>query len=140
MEFRHELTVRFDDVDQAGIVYYPRFFHYYHVAFEEFFGALYPGGYSGWIAARRVGFPTVHVEADFHAPLRFGDRVAVGVTVPRVGETSIDFQFRVLPSAAGAGPAARARVTKVCVDMERIEPCPVPGELRDALGRYREAT
>ena len=25
----------FDDVDHAGIVYYPRFFHYFHLAFEE---------------------------------------------------------------------------------------------------------
>ena len=32
--------VRFSDVDNAGIVYYPRFFHYCHVAREEFFTEL----------------------------------------------------------------------------------------------------
>ena len=35
--FSHTFPVRFADVDHAGIVYYPRFFHYFHAAFEEFF-------------------------------------------------------------------------------------------------------
>ena len=37
--FVFALPVRFADVDHAGIVYYPRFFHYFHVAFEELWRA-----------------------------------------------------------------------------------------------------
>src|SRR5262249_13069736 len=33
--FTYATPVRFADVDHAGIVYYPRFFHMFHVAFEE---------------------------------------------------------------------------------------------------------
>ena len=35
--FVFSTPVRFADVDHAGIVYYPRFFHYFHLAFEELF-------------------------------------------------------------------------------------------------------
>ena len=32
--FSTPYTVRFADVDNAGIFYYPRFFHMFHVSFE----------------------------------------------------------------------------------------------------------
>ena len=35
MVFSYKHRVAFDDVDDAGIVYYPRFFHYFHLAFED---------------------------------------------------------------------------------------------------------
>ena len=37
MTFRTSIKVRFSDEDHARIVYYPRFFHFFHVAFEDFF-------------------------------------------------------------------------------------------------------
>jgi 4-hydroxybenzoyl-CoA thioesterase len=37
MAFRSQLKIRFGDIDRAGIVYYPRFLQYFHVALEEFF-------------------------------------------------------------------------------------------------------
>jgi len=37
MAFVSHLKIRFGDIDRAGIVYYPRFLHYFHVALEEFF-------------------------------------------------------------------------------------------------------
>ncbi len=46
MAFRSLLKVRFGDIDHAGIVYYPRFLHYFHVALEEFFGSRVGVDYS----------------------------------------------------------------------------------------------
>ena len=37
MAFRAPINVCFSDIDNAGIVYYPRFMHYFHLAMEEFF-------------------------------------------------------------------------------------------------------
>jgi 4-hydroxybenzoyl-CoA thioesterase len=46
MPFHSILKIRFGDIDRAGIVYYPRFLHYFHVALEKFFhselGVEYP--------------------------------------------------------------------------------------------------
>ena len=39
MPFSTRITVRFGDADPAGLVYYPTFFHYFHIAMEEFFAA-----------------------------------------------------------------------------------------------------
>lgn len=35
MSFTFATPVRLSDVDHAGIVYFPRFFHMFHLAFEE---------------------------------------------------------------------------------------------------------
>src|SRR6187401_2788223 len=94
--FRHDLPVRFADVDHAGILYYPRFFHFFHVAFEELWRArIGARSYAELIDRERVGFPAVRAECDFKAPLRFGDTAETIVTVPQLGTKSITFRYRV---------------------------------------------
>jgi 4-hydroxybenzoyl-CoA thioesterase len=39
MAFYVLFKIRFGDIDRAGIVYYQRFMHYFHVALEEFFAS-----------------------------------------------------------------------------------------------------
>ncbi len=41
MAFRAPIKVCFSDIDYAGIMYHPRFLHYFHVALEELFVAFY---------------------------------------------------------------------------------------------------
>jgi hypothetical protein len=62
MAFRSKLKIRFGDIDRAGIVYYPRFMHYFHVALEEFFAAELGIEYHTVVDTHRIGLPTVHLE------------------------------------------------------------------------------
>ena len=55
MSFRSKLRIRFGDIDRAGIVYYPRFMHYFHVAMEEFFAAKLGVAYHKVIDEHRIG-------------------------------------------------------------------------------------
>ena len=74
MSFTYRTPVRFNDVDHAGIVYYPVFFHYFHLAFEELFRArMGPRSYQELLDRERIGFPAVATECEFFSPLRFGD-------------------------------------------------------------------
>jgi len=124
--FRHAQPVRFGDVDHAGIVYYPRFFHYCHVAFEELFGA---SGYRHLLDERKIGFPAVHVEFDFSTPLRFGDTIEVSITTATLGRSSVTFAYEVTRVEDRAA-CARARVTVVAIDMRSFSPLPIPDDLR----------
>lgn len=136
MEFVQRMPIRFADVDAAGIVYYPRFFHYYHQVFEDFFGMAHGTPYPEWIRTRRLGFPTRHVESDFERPLRYGDDLQIALTVPRVGNTSIDFRFE---ARLGGSRAASAVIGKVCVDLDELHPTRVPDDLRGVVARYGAA-
>lgn len=143
--FRHTMPVRFADVDHAGIVYYPRFFHYFHTAFEEFFRArMGSRSYVALLDHDRIGFPAVSAHCDYKAPLRFGDTMAIDVSIERMGERSITFRYRVYrcpEPAAGPdpadGPAAGVEVlaaegvtTCVVVDLDAFRPTPIPEHLR----------
>lgn len=106
--FCHTMPIRFADVDHAGIVYYPKFFDYFHIAMEEFFAArLGPRGYVELLDRDRIGFPSVNAQCEFKAPLRFGDTIEVEMSIARLSTRSVTFRFRVyrLPSGPAAGPA-----------------------------------
>ncbi len=128
--FRFPVRVRFGDVDHAGIVYYPRYFEYFHTAFEEMFAE----GYRHIVDDRSIGFPAVRVECEFRAPLRFGDLVDVEVTCDRVGRSSVTLRYRAFLKEGASGAdgvaTAEARITCAAVDMKALKSIPIPDDLR----------
>lgn len=127
----YERPVRFEEVDAAGIVFFARFFNYCHEAMEAFFDPV-PGGYVGLITKRKVGFPAVHLAADYHAPLRYGDVVRIETTVTKVGTTSTTFRYRMSRLADGVAVATVDHVT-VAMDLERTLKRPLPDDCRELL-------
>ncbi len=129
MAFRFTLPVRFADVDHAGIVYYPQFFHYFHQAFEEIFRQKYGGAaaYKALLDEERVGMPAVACEASFHRPLRFGDDVTIEVSLARLGEKSVTLAYKALKDE---DLCAEAVVTCCLTDLDSFQPMAVPDKLR----------
>ena len=136
--FRAQMTVRFGDIDHAGIVYYPRFIHFFHVAMEDFFSAVLNLDYWRFLEEENLGLPTVHIEVDFKRPLRYRDDIEVEVLIDRVGETSITWHYRVF-RAGETEIAAEARLVTVNARMDSLEKTPVPDWLRTQLDSYRSA-
>ena len=135
MAFTSIQKIRFDDVDGAGIVYYPKFFDLCHAAFEDFFDSAAPISYPGLIRDRRQGFPTVAINSDFTAPLEYGDTAIVKLSVAKLGRTSVSFVYTVRRKRDGA-QCFRAHVTTVFIDLDSREPLPVPQELREIFGAF----
>jgi len=136
MTFQSRVKVRFGDEDHAQIVYYPRFFHFFHCAFEDFFDEQgFP--YRDCLDVDRVGWPAVRVETDFARPLRFGDVVEIDVSVLRVGERSVTFRY-VGTRRGDDGPAVRATIVLACIDMDTYRSTPIPDKYRALLTRHLE--
>jgi 4-hydroxybenzoyl-CoA thioesterase len=140
--FTYATPVRFADIDHAGIVYYPRFFHYFHVAFEELWRAkIGPQAYSDIIDRDRIGFPAVRAECDYKAPLKFGDTAEIEVSIPRLGTKSITFRYRVF--RAGPVPTttptsarvlcAEGQVVCAVVDLAKFAAVAIPEHVADML-------
>ena len=132
--FVHDRPVRFEDVDAAGIVFFARFFGYCHEAMEALLAAV-PGGYAGLVLDRKLGFPAVHVEADFSAPLRFGDVARIELTVERLGKTSCSFRNRFARRADGAKVASILHVCAVS-DLTALRAVPIPDDVRAVLAAH----
>ena len=132
MAFRSLLKIRFGDIDHAGIVYYPRFLHYFHVALEEFFGQALGIDYPILIDEHRIGLPTVHLETDFRRPLRYGDQIDVEVSVLKIGKSSMTFGYRVFKPGKEELLIEGHNVV-VCLDMDRFKKRDIPDWLRRKL-------
>lgn len=136
MSFTSVQKIRFDDVDGAGIVYYPRYFHLCHAAFEDFFDAAAPISYPELISIRRRGFPTVKIESDFKAPLSYGDVAVVDVRVEHVGTSSARFRYEIRRKQDGV-LAFSASVTSVFMDLDAKKSTPLTDDIRAVLDRLR---
>ncbi|MFQ5512681.1 MAG: acyl-CoA thioesterase [Candidatus Krumholzibacteriia bacterium] len=138
MKYAAEFTVRFGETDHARVVYYPRFFHYFHQTFEDWFGACLGVTYREVIVERNVGFPAVRVETQFKKPLRFGERIRVELEVVRVGKRSITNRYTITRPADGA-LSASAEITTAAVDNDSFKSIPIPADLRERFERFRSA-
>lgn len=139
MAFSRNYKIRFEDVDGAGVLYYPRYFHLCHQALEDSFDGGAPMSYPELIHERRLGVPTVAVEGDFKVPLEYGDTVSVSMTVERVGTSSLVLGFRIHRKSDGA-TCFSARITTVLTDLETWKSTPFPAELRTFFEGLRDGT
>ncbi len=132
MAFTTRLRVRFGDEDHAQIVYYPRFFHFFHCAFEDFFDEQgFP--YRDCLDVDRVGWPAVHAEADFERPVRFGDDLSLEVRVTRVGDKSATFEYA---GRVGEQPVCKGRIVVACISMDTYEARSIPDKYRELFERH----
>lgn len=137
MTFRKTIKVCFSDIDNAGIVYYPRFLHYFHLAIEEFFGCELGVDYAEALHERNVSFPTVHVEADFRQRMKYGDHIDMEVSVLRVGSSSITWGYRGYRAEDGQETVVvQGSNVTVCVRSDTFEKIVVPDWLRQGLTDY----
>ncbi len=134
MPYLFEHTVRFQDIDGAGIMFFGQLFDYCHYAFEELLSdAGIP--FAELLQSRSWAMPLVHAEADYRRPLRHGDRVRIAVELARVGTTSITFAYRVESAAPPHELRATASLVHVIVDLASFERRPIPAELLAGLTR-----
>jgi len=146
----HRQNVRFGDCDPAGIVYFPRFFHFFHEAMETWFDEHLGQSYADVVVGRRLGFPSVHTEADFRIPTRFGEVVQVRLRVEDIGRSSLRLGYEISRDMAGmqARPSTSQPIrvvghsVVVVLDMNPasdgyMRSLPIPDDLRARMTEFQ---
>lgn len=116
-QFKIRRIVEFSDTDMAGIVHHAVFYRYMESAEHAFFRSL---GLS--VAPPKtpasVGWPRVHTEADFSAPLRFEDEVEIQLLVAEKKSKALTYAFRLRKmNTPEPYEVARGAITVVCIKM-----------------------
>jgi len=138
LTFERERPIRFSDCDPAGIVFYPQYFVMFNGLVEDWFDDGLQIGYERFVAQRRIGLPTVRLEADFRGVSHFGDKVKLALAVERVGERSLTLQLQCL----GAEGDVRMQMRQVLVttSLASHQAIAIPSDLREALHGAPQAT
>ena len=133
-EFRRARLIRLSDCDPAGIVFYPQYFVMLNGLVEDWVNEGLGLSYHGLVAVRRIGLPTVKLEADFRAVSRMGDQVTLGLTVQRLGSRSMTLLVRCFEPATGE---LRMQMQQVLVttSLETHRAVAIPDDMRAAILR-----
>ena len=128
---RQPITIRFEDADPAGVVFYPRAIALAHAAVEDLLrrSAL---GWDAWFASPHYAAPLRRAEADFFLPMKPGQSFEVCASVEKTGTSSVTFLVEFLEAAGNT--AARIRTVHVLIDKATGQPLPLTAEIRTALG------
>jgi 4-hydroxybenzoyl-CoA thioesterase len=129
--------------DPAGIVYFPRFFELFHQAMETWFFDGLGLPYDALIVGRKIGFPSVHTEADFKRPTRFGETIAVELRVREPGHSSIAFDYVIRAHDDPSDVRATGHTVCVVMDLDASSPTfrralPMPDDLRERIAAFRQ--
>src|SRR6266540_4224562 len=146
MSYRHEMRVRYSEVDMQRHVFNANYLVYVDDAsdtwFRDVLGTEYgnPLGHSGdGVAAAQGGragsgggFDVVlkRLDITWHGAATWGDLLAIDVDVRRWGNSSFDIGFE---GSVDDNPVFSALVTYVSVAYGTTEPVPVPDFVRAAL-------
>jgi 4-hydroxybenzoyl-CoA thioesterase len=133
----HPIEIRFGACDPVGIVYFPRFFDWFHEAMESWFGDTL--GYPYAEVLRRHGFPAVHTTCDYRVPCHFGERVTVNLTVGEVGRTSLRLNYRVVGPKDDLRAEGHTIVACIGTDPtleDHLKPVRIPDDIRAAIQAF----
>ncbi|ASR88020.1 acyl-CoA thioesterase [Alcaligenes aquatilis] len=132
--YEQEHRIRFSECDPAGIVFYPQYFVMFNDLMEAWIDSMTPEGFHNMIASKRVGMPSVHIEAEFKSISRMGDDVVMSLGVERIGNSSLTLLLRCI----GKDGVLRMQVrqTVVTTSLETHLGISIPDFLRNPMQEY----
>ena len=92
-DFTTTRKVEWGDCDPAGIIYYPRYYHFMDGAFQDFAASC---GFSQRSLREEhglIGTPLVDTGCRFLSPLTYGDTATVALTVEHIGASSLRLSY-----------------------------------------------
>lgn len=126
MTFTYTRTIRFQDTDAAGVVYFASVLSICHEAYEE---SLAASGVNiqAFFSRSSVAIPIVHASADFFRPMLCGDKILIDLTPKYMGNDYFEVTYKMVD--AGDREIATVLTEHVCIDPETKKRQQLPNEI-----------
>lgn len=129
--------VRFQHVDYAGIVFYPRFLEMLNNLVEDFYEEALDMPFKN--IHKIGGIPTVDLKVQFKKAARLGDELTKYLWIKKLGSSSMTCGFKF--EHEDSSTCLEGEVSLVRVDFlegrNEIKSSPFPDEMRVKLERYQ---
>ena len=135
MAFTYDRTIRFQDTDAAGVVYFATLLAICHEAYEaslaaseinlrEFFG--HP----------EVAIPITHASIDFFRPLFCGDRTTISLVPSSTSETEFEVHYHLFLTDRPEKHVGKAITRHVCISQNNRSRVTLPITILQWLNRW----
>jgi 1,4-dihydroxy-2-naphthoyl-CoA hydrolase len=136
MTFIYSRTVRFQDTDAAGVVYFANTLAMCHEAYEE---SLIVSGVevSKFFGSGAIALPIVHAEADYRHPAFCGDRHVILLTPVSTSEEGFEIRYEIYGEGDRDRLIGRALTRHVCINPVSRERQQLPQQVLAWLAKWR---
>lgn len=114
MLFTYKRTVRFQDTDAAGVVYFANVLSMCHEAYES---SLAGSGIDlkAFFSDRTVAIPIVHATVDFMRPMFCGDNLLIQVKPQPLSDNELEISYEIIATSTQQ-QLAKAITRHVCIN------------------------
>ena len=126
--FKHTFRVRYAEVDPQSVVFNSRYLEYADVLVTEYFRDRRQHG-----MPEDLEFHVRRAEVDYIAPMRVDELIEGRMSVPKIGNSSME-QIITLHGAEDGSLRAEIRLVAVMVDLPTGKPERIPDNARKAFG------
>lgn len=123
--FTHTRTVRFQDTDAAGVVYFANVLAMCHEAYEESL-AVFGVNLRGFFRSAEIVIPIVHARVDFLYPIYCGDHLSIHMTPQQLREDSFEIHYRITTQSSPERDLAKALTRHICIESMSRSRTPLP--------------
>jgi acyl-CoA thioester hydrolase len=127
----YSLRVRYAECDLQGIVFNANYLTYFDQNLIEMWRTAF-GGYRRMID-RGIDVVLAEARVQFRKPARFDDELALGVTVARMGTTSMLSRHS---ARSGGELVAEAQLRHVFIDLATLAKTPIPDWAREGMSPW----
>lgn len=132
MSFSYNRTVRFQDTDAAGVVYFANVLVMCHEAYED---SLLQAGINlkTFFRYGSIVVPIIHSDVDFFQPMFCGDRLVINGLPKRLSESKFEIQYQVFDRISPQRYLAKALTRHVCIETKNHTKIALPEAMSDWL-------
>jgi len=113
MGFTYYYTVRFQDTDAAGVVYFTNVLRICHEAYEASLAAS-SVNLKSFFTNPSLAFPIVHANVDFLRPMSCGDNLVISLLPEKIGLDKFEITYEIMVDEV---MVAKAITRHVCINV-----------------------
>jgi len=138
MSFVYARTVRFQDTDAAGVVYFANVLAMCHEAYEASLAAT-EIDLKGFFSNSAIAIPIVHAEVDFFRPLFCGDQLQIQLTPQLLSTQEFIIHYQIFTTEMSDRALSKAQTRHVCIDPTARARRDLPDMMLAWLNRWADA-
>lgn len=135
MIYKYPISIPFQDIDAAGVVFFAHLFRYAHESYEALMSEI-KLPLASLLNEGEIIVPLVHAEADYHQALHYAEQLSLELVVENIGESHFSLCYRCMKTAATTCAATIKTVHVVC-DAKTKNKVAIPAKLRSGLECYQ---
>ncbi len=137
MPFVYQRTVRFQETDAAGVVYFANTLAMCHEAYEESLIAAGIEVRQFFSSSSAIALPIVHAEVDYRQPAFCGDRHEIVLTPASISGNGFEIRYEIYGEGNRDQLTSKALTRHACINPLNRERQPLPQQVLDWLIKWR---